>query len=306
MSSATSSEVFTPVPASAGTGVRALRLLRRALGPVLAMTPFTAVIAFGLGVPVVAVVYQAFRDPQGHFTTENLRLVTEGIYRAGLYNSVKLSVITSILPGVLGVFLAYAIETSSSRWLRRVVATASGVLANFGGVNLAFIFIATLGSSGVATLWLSQLHVNLAGHFSIYSFNGVAIVYMYFQLPLMVLVMTPALAGLRPAWREAAQNLGASSWRYWRHVGIPVLLPSVLGGVLLLFGSAFAAYATAAALTAGTLVLAPIQIGQLLNGNVFSSYANVGYAIGLSMLLILTVTMVLYGLVRRRASRWLR
>jgi putative spermidine/putrescine transport system permease protein len=191
--------------------------------------------------------------------------------------------------------------------LRRLVATASGVLANFGGINLTFMFIATLGSTGVLTAWLSVAHLNPWNHgFNLYSFYGVAFVYLYFQIPLMVLVITPALGGLRPAWREAAENLGASSFRYWRTVGIPVLLPSVLGGMLLLFGSAFAAYATADTLTAGTVTLAPIQIGEVLNGNVISGEENIGYAIGLGMLIVLTITMVLYSLVRRRASRWLR
>jgi putative spermidine/putrescine transport system permease protein len=129
---------------------------------------------------------------------------------------------------------------------------------------------------------------------------------MYFQIPLMLLVITPAFGGLRPSWREAAENLGASSFHYWRTVGVPVLLPSVLGGILLLFGSGFAAYATADTLTAGTVTLAPIQIGAYLNGNVIAGEENVGYAIGFGMLVVLTVTMILYALVRRRASRWLR
>lgn len=122
----------------------------------------------------------------------------------------------------------------------------------------------------------------------------------------MVLVITPALGGLRQSWREAAENMGASSWRYWLHVGIPVLMPSILGGMLLLFGSAFAAYATAESLTLGLIALSPIQIGNFLNGNVIAGETHVGYAIALGMLLILAVTMILYSLVRKRASKWLR
>jgi putative spermidine/putrescine transport system permease protein len=181
------------------------------------------------------------------------------------------------------------------------------VLANFGGVNLTFMFIAAFGPAGILTLWLGAIHLNpYHHHLSIYTFYGVSFVYMYFQIPLMVLVITPALTGLRPAWREAAQNMGASSWRYWRHVGIPVLLPSILGGMLLLFGSSFAAYATAESLTGGLIALAPVQIGDLVNGNVISGQQNLGYAIGFGMLVVLAVTMILYGLVRRRASKWLR
>ncbi len=271
------------------------------------MAPFVIYTILGLGVPTVAVINLAFRSNAGHVTLSNFHTVAHGVYSQGFYNSIKLALITSIIPGIFGVFLAYAIETSHSRVLRRLVATASGVLANFGGVNLTFMFIASLGETGVLTIWLNVIRLNPWHHgFNLYSFYGVAFVYLYFQIPLMVLLITPALGGLRPSWREAAENMGASSWSYWRFVGIPVLLPSALGGMLLLFGSAFAAYATAQSLTTGIIALAPIQIGNLVNGNVISGEQNIGYAIAVGMLLVLSVTIVLYLLVRRRASRWLR
>ena len=129
---------------------------------------------------------------------------------------------------------------------------------------------------------------------------------MYFQIPLMVLVILPALEGLRPAWREAAQNMGAGTWQYWRYVGGPVLFPSFLGCLLLLFGSAFAAYATAEALTGGTIALTPIQIGALLNGNVVAGQENLGYALGVIMVVIIAIVMVGYTILQRRTARWLR
>ncbi len=282
------------------------RLLSR-IRPAFAVAPFIIYTFLGLGIPILAVVDFAFRNPKGHLTTDNINLVSHGTYLLGFENSILLAAITSVIPGVLGLILAYAIVTSKSALLRRLVATASGVLANFGGINLTFMFIATLGSGGVLTGWLSAIHMNPANFgFNLYSFYGVAVVYLYFQVPLMVLVITPALGGLRASWREAASNMGASPWRYWRYVGIPVLMPSVLGAMLLLFGSAFAAYATAETLTAGTVTLAPIQIGNLLAGNALAGQENVGYAIGLGMFLVLAVTMGLYGLVQRRASKWLR
>ena len=132
------------------------------------------------------------------------------------------------------------------------------------------------------------------------------IVYLYFQIPLMVLVILPALEGLRPAWREAAENLGARSWDYWRYVGGPVLLPSFLGCVLLLFGSALSAYATAEALTNGTIPLTAIQIGSFLNGNVIAGQENIGKALGLGMVVIIAVAMLIYVAMQRRAAKWLR
>lgn len=281
--------------------------LFRGVRPTLAMAPFVAYTALFLGIPTVAVVAEAFRSNAGKLTVSNLHAVTQGTYLLGFENSIILAAITSIVPGILGLILAYAIYTARSGILRRLVTTASGVLANFGGINLTFMFIATLGTTGSLTLWLNAIHLNPWNFgFNLYSFAGCVVVYMYFQIPLMVLVITPALGGLRLSWREAAENLGASSFQYWRTVGLPVLFPSVLGGMLLLFGSGFAAYATADTLTAGTVTLAPIQIGEVLNGNVISGQTHIGYAIGFGMLIVLSIVMMLYGLVRRRASRWLR
>ena len=148
-----------------------------------------------------------------------------------------------------------------------MVITASGVFANFGGVPLAFLFISSLASTALITGWLNDIGVNLYAHgFTLFDLAGVAVVYMYFQIPLMVLIILPALEGLRPAWREAAENLGARSWSYWRHVGGPVLMPSFLSCLMLLFGSALSAYATAEALTGGTIALVPIQIGTCSTG----------------------------------------
>jgi putative spermidine/putrescine transport system permease protein len=272
------------------------------------LLPFTVYTALFLGLPVVAIVSGAFTDPAtGGFTFANLRTATSGIYLQGFVTSIELSVLTAVVPGVIGIVVAYAVQTSRSSTLRRVVSTASGVFANFGGVPLAFLFIATLGSTGLAVGWLRALGFDPYEHgFTLYNFIGIALVYMYFQIPLMILVITPALEGLKPAWREAADNLGASGWQYWRMVGGPVLMPSFLGSVLLLFGGAFSAYATTQALTSGSLAITPIQIGSFLNGNVLSGQENVGKALGFGMVVIIAVVMVFYAILQRRASKWLR
>ena len=199
-----------------------------------------------LGVPAVAVIVGAFQKPNGGLTMNNIDIATQGVYLTGFENSFKMALVTALIPAVAGTLVAYAIHTSRGTFLRRVCVTASGVFANFGGVPLAFMFIATLGLTGIGTQWLNDLSINLYNHgFTLYSFEGVALVYMYFQIPLMVLVTLPAFEGLKLAWREAAENLGAHSWQYWRHVGIPVLMPAILGSTLLVFGFGLSAYATA-------------------------------------------------------------
>jgi len=274
----------------------------------LGALPFALYTLVFLGVPTIALVIGAFQTHDGAFTWSNLHTAVTGVYRHGLWLSIKLSLITSIAPAAVGLVLAYAVHTAPrGALLRRLVTTAAGVFANFGGVPLAFLFIATLGRTGLATGWLGDIGINLENlHWDLFAFSGITTVYFYFQVPLMVLVITPALEGLKPAWREAADNLGASSWSYWRYVGGPVLLPSFLGAVLLLFGSAFSAYATAQALTSGSIPLTSIQIGTFLNGNVISGQENVGKALGLVMVIVITILMVFYSLLQRRASKWLR
>ena len=295
------------------TGPGARRYLSRgavrAAARYAGVLPFGVYVTLGLIIPLIAVAIGAFQDAStGGFTLSNVSDAVHGAYLSGFKNSVILSVVASVIPGIFGLLIAYAIFTARrASVLRQVVITASGVFANFGGVPLAFLFITTLGSSGLETRWLAGLGFNPYDHgFSLYTITGIEIVYGYFQIPLMVLVILPALEGLRPSWREAAENLGARGWQYWRHVGGPVLMPSFLGSVLLLFGFALSAFATANALTSGTIPITPLQIGQVMSGNVITGSVNVGKALGLGLVVIIAIAMTLYVLLQRRAAKWLR
>jgi putative spermidine/putrescine transport system permease protein len=270
--------------------------------------PFAGWMLLFLGIPAAAVAVGAFQKSVGSgLTMANVNTATTGTYLRGFENSIKLSLLSAIVPGITGAILAYTIHTSRGTVLRRAAVTASGVFANFGGIPLAFLFIASIGApTALVVNWFKGVGIHLFPTFDLYTFAGVALVYMYFQVPLMVLVTLPAFEGLRASWREAAEGLGAHSWQYWRYVGIPVLFPSLLGAALLLFGSALSAYATAAALTDGTLALTPLQIGTFMNGNVIAGEQNVGKALALGLVVIIAVVMTFYVLVQRWASRWLR
>jgi len=309
--------VTAPGP-HAGPGARRFRSpLRAAPAPVRRLAhyagtlPFVAYVAIFLIVPLVSIVIGAFQVPNTNaFTWSNVNIAVHGSYLHGFEQSLLLSLLASVIPGVFGLLIAYAIFTATGRaaaFLRQAVITASGVFANFGGVPLAFLFIASLGSSALVTGWLNDigLHIYNWG-FSLYTLSGVTLVYMYFQIPLMVLIILPALEGLRPAWREAAENVGAGNFQYWRYVGGPVLLPSFLGCLLLLFGSSLSAYATAEALTNGAIPLTSIQIGSFLNGNVIAGQTNVGKALGLGMVVIIAIAMLIYVVLQRRAAKWLQ
>jgi putative spermidine/putrescine transport system permease protein len=235
------------------------------------------------------------------YSTVNLTDSLKGAYLTALIGSVKLSALSAALGTLLGLPLAQVVVTSRFRALREAVLTASGVLANFGGVPLAFAFVATLGNAGVLTT-----HLGLKDKgWDLYSFSGLVLVYLYFLIPLMVLTITPALEGLRTQWREAAQNNGATGVQYWRHVALPVLAPSLLGGFVLLFGSAFAAYATAAAMVGSSIPLITLQIADAISGNVLVGQENVALAMSLDMVLVAGLVMAVYLPLQRRSARWL-
>ncbi|MER5812215.1 ABC transporter permease subunit [Streptomyces sp. NPDC002033] len=282
---------------------------RRRRGPRtwLAALPLLVFTGLCFGVPLGAIAFGAVTrtDPATGATSltgEHLARSLQGPYLDSLAGSVQLAALTALLGGVLGVLIAQALVSSRSTALRSAALTASGVLANFGGVPLAFAFIATAGISGVVTQLANLTDLG----WDLYSFTGLTVVYLYFLIPLMVLVIVPALDGLRPQWREAAQNNGATGAQFWRHVGLPVLAPSLLGGFVLLFGTAFAAHATAAALVGGSVPLVTLKIADALSGNVLTGQENVALALGLDMILIAGLVMAVYLPLQRRSARWLR
>ena len=279
---------------------------RRRAGGLLAVVPLLLFTAIAFGVPAIAMLDGAFtvKDQTtgaGSYSTANLATSLHGAYLTALLGSVKLSAVSAGIAAVLGLPLAQVVVTSRFRALREAVLTASGVLANFGGVPLAFAFVATLGNAGVLTRHLGLT----AKGWNLYSFWGLVFVYLYFLIPLMVLTITPALEGLRSQWREAAQNNGATSVQYWRHVALPVLLPSLLGGLVLLFGSAFAAYGTAAAMVGSSVPLVTLQIADAISGNVLVGQENVALALSLDMVLVAGLVMAVYLPLQRRSARWL-
>jgi putative spermidine/putrescine transport system permease protein len=254
------------------------------------------------------VTQQFVRTTSSSFTGSNISESLKGVYRTDLITSVKLSLVVAVIGAVVGMLLAYAVVNSSSNALRQIVTAAAAVTANFGGVPLAFLFIATLDpNAGIVTTFLQDhFHFSVQDslHLQLAQLSGLAFVYLYFLIPLMVLVMTPALEGLKPQWGEAAENLGASRWHYWRLVAGPVLLPNFLGSLLLLFCSSFSAYATAYAINS-SFPLVTISIKSVLSGNVLAGQENLGAALALDMIVIVLPLTVIYQLLQRRTSKWL-
>jgi putative spermidine/putrescine transport system permease protein len=272
----------------------------------LAVVPFFVFSGLFLIGPVVVLAYRSLEGPDGGLTLDNYRELTNPTVLASYGLSIRISLTTAVLGGFIGFFLAWAVSMGGlPRPFRSGLTTFSGVASNFAGVPLAAAFIFTLGRIGAITALFELIGIDIYGAgFTLYSYWGLTIVYLFFQIPLMVLVLLPALDGLKQDWREAAENLGATPRQYWRRVALPILLPSILGTMILLFGNAFGAHATAYALTGGLLNLATLLIGQQISGDVLNN-PGLGYAVAMGMVFIMALSIILYSILQRRSERWL-
>ncbi len=271
----------------------------------LGLVPFFLYMGAFLLLPTIWLALDAVRTDTGSFTSTYISRLFEPQYRDAFRSSIEVSLYSALGGGIIGLFVAYAaVKEGAPRWIRSAFVTFSGVAANFAGVPLAFAFVATLGPTGVVTLWLTHAGWDIYGRgFTLFGKTGLILAYIYFQLPLMILVIAPALDGMRREWREAATNLGASTFQFWRHVGLPILLPALLSAVVLLFANAFSAYATPYALSGTNLV--PILIGNVMSGNLIED-PHFGDALALGMIVVIAVAIATYALLQRRANRWLR
>lgn len=265
---------------------------------------FLVLLAF-MVLPAFTVLIGAVRGADGHLSAKYLRMLGEPQYVTALRNTVTVSFWSAILGAVLGAALTWvALGPRSPAWIRKPLTSFSGVASNFAGIPLALAFLMTLSGTGVVTKVLLAVGINLqALGFSLFSLGGLVLVYLYFQIPLMVILFTPAIHGLRQEWQEAAENLGASPWLYWRRVGLPILMPSLLACATMLFGNAFATYATPYALTSGNIPLLPLQISAVMSGNVLSD-PQLGQALALLIIVIMLVTTGLYVWFDKQSSRW--
>jgi putative spermidine/putrescine transport system permease protein len=269
--------------------------------------PFFVYILLFLILPTAIVAFGAFFDANNAFTLDNFAHLSRSYVVKATVDTIGISAVTAILGASLGALLAYAIVTGRPNGLlRRVVVSASGVLAQFGGVTLAFAFIASIGPAGFVYIFFNSHGFNYyANGVWLFQIPGLMLVYLYFQIPLMVLVFLPALDGIKPQWREATETLGGGTWHYWRHVAGPILFPAFLGATLLLFANAFSAYATANALiNQGGPVLAQ-QISGALSSEVGAVEPGFAKSIAVEMIVIVTLVTVLYSLLQRRTAKWL-
>ena len=274
----------------------------------LGVLPFAAFAVLFLILPTMNIVIGAFQTADGQFTLENIYQLKSGSIPAAYLISIKISVASALLGCLIGFAMSAAMVLGGlPKAIRGPLLTFSGVASNFAGVPLAFAFLATLGPLGMVTVFLrTQLGIDLRSlGFNILSFWGLTLTYLFFQIPLMILIITPALDGLKKEWKEAASILGATGPQYWRMVALPILFPSLVGTFALLFANAFGAVATAIALTGSSLNIVPILLFAQIRGDVLGN-PNLGYALAFGMIVITGIANTIYIWLRARSERWLK
>jgi putative spermidine/putrescine transport system permease protein len=281
------------VAATSETGARP----SRAAPPWVGTVPFLVYVAIFLLLPTGIVVVDSLKNPSGAWAFSNITELGNPLVRGYFIGSFKLCLLSSVSGAVLGAILAYAIASGNPDGVvRRLYLAGSGVLAQFGGITLAFAFLVLIGPVGL--LFHASWYYNFPW--------GIGLIYTYFQVPLMVLVFLPAIDGVKVQWREASENLGASAWQYWRYVGGPLLMPAFLGGALLLFANALSAFATIQAWESQIAYIVPQQIATAMSSEVGLSNVNVADLLALGMVVMVAIVMTGYALLQRRAARWLR
>jgi putative spermidine/putrescine transport system permease protein len=271
----------------------------------LGVLPFLIFALMFLVLPTAYLMVGAFQNKAGDFTFANIQGLFEPNVLSAYWISIRISLASSVGGGLLGFLLAWAaIQGKLPPWIKPTLMTFSGVASNFAGVPLAFAFLATLGRVGLVTVLLKKFFgIDLyATGFTVLSFIGLTLTYLYFQIPLMVLIVSPALEGLKREWREACDCLGGTAFHYWRYVALPVLWPSLLGATILLFANAFGAVATAYALTGSSLNIVPILLYAQIRGDVLHN-PNLGYALALGMIVITGLSNAGYMWLRARSDR---
>ena len=263
----------------------------------LCLLPFAVFFVIFQIAPLAWVAINSLQSEAGWGLANFSKVFTSKFYLQALQRSLEISFWSSLFGIVIATLGAYSLRQVDSR-LRDFVSAFANMTSNFAGVPLAFAFIILLGFNGALTLLLKQ--IGLLEDFSIYSRNGLILVYTYFQIPLGVLLLYPAFDALREDWRESAALLGANHWQYWRHIGLPVLTPALLGTFVILLANALGAYATVYALTTGNFNVLPIRIAGLVAGDI-SLDPNLASALAMVLVGLMTLVTVVHQWLLKRS-----
>lgn len=274
---------------------------------VVALTPLALIFLGFFLMPIAGMLITSLQSAENRgsgasWTMTNYSAIGNGVRRQAFVNSVELSALAATIAAGFGLLVAAGLSQLKSRKVDEVTGIISSVLANSGGAPLAFSFVVLLGNVGYLTPFISRVDPS----FSLYSVRGLVVMYQYFLIPTMVLLVLPSLKAIKTSWKEANTSLGGSPWMFWRRVGGPILLPTVLGAWVMLFGASFATHACAAVLMGtGAFPLATLQIGGELASSASSGGENVAMAMGIATTVVAVLVLVVFNWLQERSQRWL-
>ena len=264
----------------------------------LCLVPFAVVFIVFQIAPLVWVLIHSVQSEESGWGLANFsKIFSSRFYLQAIQHSLEISFWSSVFGIVIAVLGSYSLRKVDSR-LRNFVNAFANMTSNFSGVPLAFAFIILLGFNGSITIMLKQ--AGIIEDFNLYSKTGLIILYTYFQIPLGVLLLYPAFDALREDWRESASLLGASSWQFWRYIGLPVLTPALLGTFVILLANALGAYATVYALTTGNFNVLPIRIAAMVSGDI-SLDPNMASALAVILVGLMTLVTVVHQWLLKRS-----
>ncbi|MCI6513287.1 MAG: ABC transporter permease [Coprococcus catus] len=269
----------------------------------LALVPFLIVAMLYEIVPLITVIVKSFQPDGGTgFTLENYQSVfSKLLYQKAIINSIKIS-LTSAVAGIIIAFLGARAAHQHQGKLNHIFMTVLNMVSNFAGIPLAFAYMILLGNAGLVVNIGKELGINALSTYNLYTMNGMSLIYIYFQIPLSTLLLIPAFDGVQKQWKEACTLLGGTPGIFWRKVGIPVLMPSILGTFSVLFANALAAYATIYALMMDNIALLPVQIAGCFTGEV-KIRAGLGGALSVVMMAIMVIMILITNGLSRRFQK---
>ena len=269
----------------------------------MALLPFLVVALLYEIIPLIMVIMNSFQSDAGTgITLENYQTIAEKLlYQKAIFNSIRISLISS-LGGIVVAFLGAKAIAESKGKIANLFMTILNMVSNFAGVPLAFAYMVLLGNAGFMVHVGQKLGISALADFNLYTSDGMSMIYIYFQIPLATLLLVPAFAGIRKEWKEAVALLGGKEGLFWRKVGIPVLMPEILGTFSVLFANALAAYATVYALMMNNISLLPIQIAGSYVGEV-KTRPGLGGALSVVMMVLMCLMILLTNRISRHFQK---
>jgi putative spermidine/putrescine transport system permease protein len=264
------------------------------------MVPLLLLATFFIFLPIASMIKDSFTMPEvGGFTLQNyITILTDPIYQVATKNSIYLSFVSALVGLFLSFLVAWAVNEISPKGQDRVLSLLN-MVSNFVGLPLYFAFVVILGNTGIFVLALKAIGINLASVFKLYSIDGLMLLFIYFQIPLGSLMLIPAFEAIKPAWKEAAEILQATKLKFWTRIGIPVLLPSLLDTLGLLFANAITAYATVILLVTTSIPLLPVKITTMFTGEM-TPQREMGAALAIWMVFLMLAVIFICNFLKKK------